>query len=499
MPPLTAAVVQQEVRRSAEVDGGLKVEWTRSEYDLESGTTVFSGKVRAQYDDTVIECESLTLDSASRKGRAAGGVRVTDPEGSLEAGALDFDWENKTGQANDVEIDAGNVRAWAKSIRILPDRWELEGVHGTLSRRSKPEYSVVIPSVTVYPGKRAVARHVGLDLFGVKLGYLPNLQLSLDRRVTGWRPPAISNKRGYGLGFAWDGSFLLDDCTGLMAFASTYPKEAPSYGLQVSRSWVNPEDAVTSIATAGDLGERFGDGWFDSVTTLSPKEEQEMVGAKRGAVSLSTSFNQSTTARIEDSTDVTKPYEVSLELGGSTEGWGGFVIPRFQRIRPTTGSPYIERGQLQACLMAPSWKLLPNLDLRLRGDAFGTTSEHGQYSWVRGQVGLVAKLSRNITIGGAYSGSHEFGDPDFLFDRLYSDRTWSVRADFRSGPYTARYLGKYDIVQHKWYDQEYEIALVAEAFEPFVLVRGFPSDFRVGFRLRVDEFVSRLQRRRQRR
>ena len=97
--------------------------------------------------------------------------------------------------------------------------------------------------------------------------------------------------------------------------------------------------------------------------------------------------------------------------------------------------------------------------------------------------------------GAAYVLAEEFGVADFEFDRLNMIEGLHFRADYRKGPYSLRYLAKYDLRASDWFDREWEVAFAAGAFEPYIQRREFPGDFVIGVRLRINEFTSRIQQR----
>jgi len=503
VPHLKAALqpipVESRQQRETRFEGGLTVNWTECENDLETGTVVFRGQVSATYDQTRLSCDELILNTNTKSGQAKGTVRLSDPEGFFLADNAEFNWAAKTGFATTVQMNLGNVRIWVDRVDVEPGRWILTNARTTLSRRKLHEHELIAATATVFPGKKLVLTNVAFRVFNMRLGDLPKLSLSLDRRVTGWRMPSISNKRGEGFGLNWEGSFLLNDEAGLSAFVSSFPKNAPGYGLQLGRSWIRPDESITKIASAGDLGERFGDGWFDCVSITSPDDELELIGAKRRSVNIGTAWNQSTSGRPEDSTNLSKAWEVIGETGGKMNGFMGYVNTRIQSIRPSTPESFLNRIELQTTVSHVPWRIGKDLVFIARADGFGTSSSRGNYGWVRGLAGFQYRPTKNLVLGAAYISGRDAGTPDFAFDPLYSESAYHVRADLNIGPYTVRYLAKYDLGMNRWYDQEYEFALVMESFEPFVVVRGFPSDFRIGFRFRMDSLIDRLQRRAQNR
>lgn len=489
-------VVQAQQRQ--EFEGGLVIEYTgTNDVDFVNNLVRFTGEVKATYDQTSITAQSFSLDTKAKKGTAEGGVRVVDPEGEITASRMDFDWGAKTGIATDVAIVAGNMRLWANQLEVTPTNWVLTGVRATLSRRKNPEYLFRSPRVSIRPGRDAVAEKVSAEIFGLRLGDIPRVPWSLDPRVGGLRPPGITNKKGQGVGIRWDSSLLLNDATAVRAFVGSFPKQPPGYGLQVSYSPLNPDQARGYIQPGGDLGERFSNGWFDTIETPSPNQELDSIRRSRANYALGTFWNESPTARPDEPTQIAKAFEAVGEFGGERDGFGGLLNARVQRIRGGSGLDFVDRALVQGTLTAPDTTLGRGLDLRVRLDAFSTLSTDTEYGWVRGMVGLLYRPTRTLSFGLAYSHTSEFGSPDFDFDRPLVDRVWHVRGDFLSGPYTLRYLAKYDVGSQRWYDHEYEIALVAASLEPFIVFREVPSDYRLGLRFRLDPVIERLQQRRQ--
>ncbi len=118
-----------------------------------------------------------------------------------------------------------------------------------------------------------------------------------------------------------------------------------------------------------------------------------------------------------------------------------------------------------------------------------------QYGWLRGEAGLIWNPEPWITVGAAYMSSADAGRPDFPVDPLASRHGWLVRADYTRGPYFVRFLTKYDARRGGWYSNEYEIAIAADVFEPYIYSRDFPNTFQVGVRFRLDRFRDRVRAR----
>lgn len=483
---------QQQTRRI----GNLVITYDPGfEADLVNEIWTFSGIVTVTYDQTRITCQKLTLDLKSFTGVAEGGVELYDPEAYLSTDVLEFNWQEKTGYATNVFIQMGNMRIVADTLEIAPDVWRLEKAQATLSRQDRPKYEIVAERVRIYPGKYGIAQHVALRLFGSTLGWVPEMRFDLDPRIQGFQLPAFAEKKGVGFGVSWSSSFFLNSDFLLAGVWNSFPHRAPGYSLQLTYLKADPDKVFRKIEPRSDLDERFRDSWFDNVAIRLPSSERRSISAPRVTYSIQTKWNQSTFARPLISNTVSKELELSMESAGMFAGNGARINARAQRIRGDSNMPFVDRFALNLTTQTPSLMLSENLGVHVRADVFGTYSADTEFGWLRGQVAMIWNPNENWRLGIGYSNAKEFGKPDFQFDRLFYKDAVHARADFNSGPYTLRYMVKYDPVTSEIFDNEYEIALVAESFEPFIIFRKSPSDFRMGIRFKIDTFRNRLKRR----
>jgi len=498
VPPALASPQEQvQQQREAQQVGSLQIEYERvASIDVEAGTMTFEGAVKATYGETVVTADRLSLDYRNNKGVAEGGVELRDPEAFMSTERLEFDWEAKTGFAENVYVQVGNMRIRAQSLTIDPDLWRLERARATLSRKSDPQYEILARTVRIYPGKYGIANKVSLDLFGLRLGSAPEMRFDLDPRIDGFNLPSIAERRGVGLGVSWASSFLLNDQTVLGATAGSFPNRYPNYGLNVIFMNAEAETSFRKLKPMDDLKEQGGDGWFENVGVREPRNESAAIRSPRILYMIGSKWNTSTVARPEILNNVSKAYEAVFESAGTVGGVGLRGNFRVQSIRESAATPFVDRFVSNVTVQSPVWYLNNKLGLQVRGDLFSTFSENTEYGWLRGQVGLLWSLGKGVNFGLAYSEASEFGTPDFLFDTRLYDRALHGRLDYVRGPYTFRVLYKYDPGTQTIFDHEYEFAFVAESFEPFVVFRQSPNDYRLGVRFRIDNFVERLQRRR---
>ncbi|MBS1721508.1 MAG: hypothetical protein JSS66_00710 [Armatimonadetes bacterium] len=500
-PPValrTPFPVQQQARQQKTIGGVLQVTFSDSEFDAETGETIFKGGVTATYDQTKIECASLRVNTKTKEGEANEGVVVVDPEGTIHCQSLHFNWEDKTGKAQSVVLQADNFHLVAHEIEIFPERWELRDAEGSLSRTGGSAVTFVADSVTVNPGRFGVARNAYLKVLGKKIGPLPRLSFTLRKRVRGLGLPSITNRKGVGVGITWESGFAVGDHAVLNSLIESFPKREPAIGLQYGYSPLSPESA-SLIAPRSDLGERVSDGWFDNISVRKPAEEHDEVGAERNTWAAGTFWNQSTSARPVDSDNVSKSFDLTYELGGKWRGLGTYGAVRFQNVRENNEQPFVTRGLFNGTVLAPPLTLNPQLSGHARLDLMGSQSNKGSFGWARFETGLLYAPGSNILLGAAFVKGFHVGNPDFIFDPLSSSTALHARLDLNVGPYTFHYLAKYDLDSKLWYDREYEISLVAREFEPFIVYRQYPSETRIGVRFRIDNLRDRLTRRSQKR
>lgn len=490
--PSALSAVQEP---KTQVVGGLEVKYEKQvEIDTELGKVVFTGSVSARYDQTVVNCERLSLDYRTYEGVAEGGVELTDPEALITTDTLRFNWRDKTGRATNVYVRIGNMRMWARELEIDPLEWRMTTASASMSRRDRPDYKINSPRLRIYPGRYGVARDVTLDLFGAHLGTAKEMRFDLDPRIDGFNLPSITNKKGVGVGVSWNSSFLLTDSLVLGGNWGSFPNRAPGVGFDLTLMRADPDKMFRKVKPQDDLKEQMGDGWFDNISIRGAQQEIGSVGSPRSVYSLATKWNTSTFGRKVVSNDVSKEIEGVVESGGRVAGFSVRGTARWQRIRADSLSPFVDRFQARSTIVTPALRM-GALSLYARGDIFATSSKAGEYSWVRGQASLVWNPNPGLTVGVAYSATTTKGTPDLALDEPLYRKAVHGRVDVQSGPYSFRYLVKLDPSTNAFFDREYEVALVAESFEPFVSVRQFPNDYRIGVRFRIQSFVSRLQRR----
>ncbi|MCW5943424.1 MAG: hypothetical protein KIS66_14425 [Fimbriimonadaceae bacterium] len=452
----------------------------------------FSDGIKATFGPTTLHARSLTLLNGSKRGFAEGDVRIVDPDGTITARDLRFDWGAKTGEATNVVLEAAGAFLTAERMTIGPDFWTMRKVRVTTCGRERPVYAILIPSIRFTPGKGGRAKQIGLEVLGVKTPMLPGMSFSLDRRVQGIRPPFVSYRRGQGAGVSWSSSVLLNETTTVLGSFGSFPRQLPGYGFMVTSSPITADQARGPTAPRSELNEWFAKRYFDNIDVETPKEEVVEHKVVRKSWSLGTFGNQNARARAE-SERINKSLEVAYEQGGPIARGGYIAQVRAHQIRAGDAATH-ER----AVVWLATAQRGPDLGRRIRttfgGDLMGYLQGGGTFGWARLHAAAIYEAPKG-RLGLSYMKGFEGGRSLYDFDQLHSSHALHARADLRFGPVTASYLAKYDMGMKRVFDKEYSLAVRVGCFEPFVVFRAFPSDYRFGLRLSLDRLTRALTNR----
>lgn len=475
---------------------GIKVIWRFQETLVESQRVRFYGGVRALYGQTLLECEELILDFSNQSGRAIGKVKVTDPEGTIDAENLVFNWKEKTGQAENVRAQVAGMRLQMDRADIKPGVWELSGVRGTPSRTRPPEFELTARKLVLRPGQSGRAIRPGFSVFGVPLGTIPSYSFSLDRRVIGLRIPAASFRRGQGVGFAWGSAFLIDPGTSLTLKTNVLPKSYPLLAAEIARSEIDPEKSVGRLSTRTDMGDRLFDSWIDSVLVPNRDREPRALRAPKSQWSIGSYWGQATRGRLADSETVSKPFDLVYERNTRIGQAGLFSQLRFQQARGARGERYETRAVAQVVGHSGMVSLGEGLGLYFRWDGNAYLGSQSEYAWGRLAGVVVWQPNSRWTLGVSPVVGFETGAATFEWDRPLTLNAVHGRADFRVGPYAASGLVKYDFNRRDVISVEYSLSVLAGSFEPFFTYRQTPRELQFGLRLRTTDFFDLLSNRR---
>jgi lipopolysaccharide export system protein LptA len=490
--PAAVSFSVAEVRQES-VDALLQVEWKTKTVYLPEEKVVFGGGVKTTYGVTVMKSDTLTVfyGEGAASGIAEGNVLVEDPEGTIEASRIQFDWKKRTGEANNVTVRVDPMVMEAQRLQVQPGRWELTNVK-IMECGVKPAfYTMWSPSVVIEPGKRTTARKVNLALFGQKVLTLRRHEVSLDRKSEGLRLPSVSIRRGAGLGVTWQSGVPLTNSTYTDFRFTSFPRRRPSSSLHISRSFLDPDEVRTLLTPRSDLSELFSFGYLENINVEAPENEREYLSHDRATVSASSVWNSGVSGRTSRDS-VNKPWDLALEVGGAPGGFSQKHQLRLQEIEQI-GTRRETRAVAISSVRTPDLKLGPNITAAARGDGRWFFNENGQAKWGRVIGEVIWRPSIRFRLGVGYSVGSNEGRFAFDFDRLERARVLHVRTDMLLGPTRLFLLGKYDTERSDWYDLQIAFYQLAGCFEPYVVYRKDVGSLGFGLRLRVFEAFERLK------
>lgn len=488
-------LVAQQVPTVEQVEPGLVIEWRKKHIQAHPRQLVFSEGVKATYGVTTIFADRITLflEGPERRGLAEGDVRIVDPDGNAHAKCLEFDWVNKRGKGDQVEVHVKNLKLVADRFAIQPNEWLLEKVYATPCDETKPLLGLKADSARVSPGRRIDFKGAEFLLFGSRMVKLSSYRVNLTKQGPGIRIPRISYRQGDGFGMAWNSGFAFNDTTALDVGFSAFPRNPASAKAELGFSLLRPSESNGATLPRSEMAERGSFGYFDNVYVKSPGDERAYVGGRRMLVSFGSQWNLGPVAR-KATPLFTKSFDVALEDGRTMGGFGVATQVRAQTIRDrASNSDFRTLGNL--VVIAPPVKLAEGLYTSVRGMAEGVLDRRSQFGWLQGQAGLVWRPNSRTRFGAAYVLAHESGTARFVSDQLISTHALHIRSDLKLGPTTLGVLAKYDFNRRDLYDVEVGLAQVAGCIEPYFIYRKFPRSFSFGVRLRLDDVIEAFERR----
>ena len=129
-----------------------------------------------------------------RKASADGSVELIDPEATLKASSLEFDWSTGVGEAHDAIVEIAGLRLRANSVDIRPNEWLLRDVEA--QTLSSDGISFHMRSMRVMPGESAVAYRKSLD---VAREGVPRGPRRFPKRWVSRGPLSVVGERGRGI------------------------------------------------------------------------------------------------------------------------------------------------------------------------------------------------------------------------------------------------------------------------------------------------------------
>lgn len=490
--PVACAVASAQIPQDID-EGKLVIQSATQQIFLPEEKTVYGGGVIATFGVTTVRSDTLTIFFGARQSRgiAEGNVQVQDPEGTIAARRLEFDWRAQTGVADMVTVRIDQLELEAQRLKVAAERWELENV-AIRDRGMKPRlFEMWSPSVVIEPRNRTTARRINVSVLGLKVATLRRHEVSLSRKNDGLKLPSVSIKRGAGVGVSWQAGVPLTNSTYTDFRFSSFFRRRPSATLSISRSLVPPERVETLITPRSDLSELFNYGYMENINVTDPDKARNYLSHERVTFGIGSVLNAGVTGRT-GSDRITKPWDFVIETGGAPGGFPQMHQLRFQNVRFSGGSQQT-RGVGITTVQTPAARLGKNAYALGRFDGRVYLNEGSRFQWGRFIGQAIWQPDPRLRLGIAYAVGANDGEAAFGFDRLEHTRALHLRSDFMLGATTINLLGKYDPQRGDWFDFELALTQAAGAFEPFYVYRKDAGTSTFGVRFRIFDTFDRLK------
>jgi len=167
-------------------------------YDLERRRAHAEGDAVLTYEGQELQFRADVIDADLEAGTiaAAGNVRLQQGQNRLDAGAVNYDLEHRTGALEQAHGQVQGIYFTAPFLRATPKQLVLSNGSFTTCERSPPDYHVTAGEIIVRPGDRIISRKSAVWFKGHRLVTLPTFGVSLRKRQR-QRATALAPIGGY--------------------------------------------------------------------------------------------------------------------------------------------------------------------------------------------------------------------------------------------------------------------------------------------------------------
>ena len=190
---LGVLLLSQGAARAEQDISPVEINGDRVEYLLNENKVVAQGNVSVSKGDVTLRCDSLEFSNQSNMAYAQGNVVLVRGDQRLTGDSLEFNFLTMKGDFEETVIAAKPFYGAGETVSRLEDNhMVLERGFITTCDLDDPHFRFVARKVDIYPGEKAVARNVRLQIGQVPILYIPKYTQDL----TG-RKPAFLITPGY--------------------------------------------------------------------------------------------------------------------------------------------------------------------------------------------------------------------------------------------------------------------------------------------------------------
>lgn len=162
----------------------VEIRGDRVDYSVDGNTVEAQGHVEIYYGDTILYSDQAEFSRQTNIARVSGNVRLVTPEGEVSGEKVTFDYNTMQGDLNGAQFILQPYFGAGRAVsKVSDNKYVVFDGHLSTSDFDKPEYRIASKRIEIYPGQKAVARHVRVMIGNVPIFYLPRYTQDLrDRR-----------------------------------------------------------------------------------------------------------------------------------------------------------------------------------------------------------------------------------------------------------------------------------------------------------------------------
>ena len=178
-PLLGIAAFQQP---APDDDAGIVFKADEFRTDPKTGIVTLDGNAFIGFDGDEIHARKMTVNPDTGQVTAEGELVLKLDEQLITARRGEYNYETHQGRLEAARTRTRDLIVRAKSIELVGrDHYVARGVRYTTCDVKRPHYELSARKLDIKLGKRAIAHNVGVDLFGVRLATVPEIEKPLSK------------------------------------------------------------------------------------------------------------------------------------------------------------------------------------------------------------------------------------------------------------------------------------------------------------------------------
>jgi len=143
-------------------------------YLQEESKAVAKGNVKVVYKDIILYCDEIIYDTKTNSAEIKGNVKIVTEKGTLYGDYAVYDFTNQQATIKDLRVQSPPMYGRAEDTeKVSSEKYVIKRGYVTTCDLDEPHYRLVAKRITIYPGKKVVAKNVILKVGNTPIFYLP--------------------------------------------------------------------------------------------------------------------------------------------------------------------------------------------------------------------------------------------------------------------------------------------------------------------------------------